>query len=259
MVHTLGYRGTGFGSFSHTRVWTHVPRERMPYFSKHARPQYILGIRTGLSAPIGHTLDLAVRPNELRNICGGSIEPSIGTAIMPYTSDGLSMRKPNAEPTQRRDPRCSFALKHYECSWNKIFRFIFGEINKRGQAIQETLAYIRKKTGGLETTIRYRIKISRYIMRYFHTFGTYRCHYRENVLGYLDTDTMRSIYLVTKREKKQGKNENRKTQHKQSCTQVAGRIMRGQGWCLLVVWSVLWCVHLTGNRRTTKKARRKTR
>ena len=34
---------------------------------------------------IGHTLDLAVRPNELRNICGADIQPSVGTATMPYT------------------------------------------------------------------------------------------------------------------------------------------------------------------------------
>ena len=33
---------------------------------------------------ISHTLDLAVRLNELRNICGAGIEPSVDTAIMPY-------------------------------------------------------------------------------------------------------------------------------------------------------------------------------
>ena len=82
------------------------------------------------------------------------------------------MQKPNAELAQIRDPRCSFALKHNEYTSNKIFRFISGEKNKKGHAIQETLAYLRKKTGGLETTIRYRIKISRYIMRYFNIFGT---------------------------------------------------------------------------------------
>ena len=35
--------------------------------------------------PMGHTLELAVRPNKLRNICGAVIQPSVGTAIMPYT------------------------------------------------------------------------------------------------------------------------------------------------------------------------------
>ena len=48
----------------------------------------ILRIRTGLSAPrrISYTLDLTLRPNELRNICGAGIEPSVGTAIMPSTN-----------------------------------------------------------------------------------------------------------------------------------------------------------------------------
>ena len=36
------------------------------------------------------------------------------------------------------------------------------------------------------------------------------------------------------------------------------RVLRGQGGCLLVVRSVLWCVQLMDNRQTTKLARRKT-
>ena len=44
----------------------------------------------GLSAPMADrpysfSRDLAVRPNELRNVCGAGIGPSVGTAIMPYT------------------------------------------------------------------------------------------------------------------------------------------------------------------------------
>ena len=56
----------------------------------------VLGIRMGLSAPcrIGHALDLAVRPNELRNVRGAVIGSSAGIKIMPHTR--LSMRKPNA-------------------------------------------------------------------------------------------------------------------------------------------------------------------
>ena len=41
---------------------------------------------------------------------------------------------------------------------------------------------------------------------------------------------------------------------KRTCAQGAGRALRGQGccFCLLVVRSVLWCVPLMNNRRTTK-------
>ena len=78
----------------------------------------------------------------------------------------------------------------------------------------KTLSYTRKKTCGLETTIRNRIKISRYIVRYFQVFDTYRYHYRENVWNeYLVTDTMRYRY---NKGKETGTKENRKTQQKQS-------------------------------------------
>ena len=40
------------------------------------------------------------------------------------------------------------------------------------------------------------------------------------------------------------------------CALGAGRVRRGQGCCLLVIRSVLWCVQLMDSRRTTKKARR---
>ena len=39
---------------------------------------------------------------------------------------------------------------------------------------------------------------------------------------------------------------------KQTFAQGAGRVLRGQGCCLLMVRSVLWCVQLMNNRRTTK-------
>ena len=39
--------------------------------------------------------------------------------------------------------------------------------------------------------------------------------------------------------------------------QGAERVLRGQGCWLLVVRSVLWCVHLMDNRSTTRKARRR--
>ena len=113
----------------------------------------------------------------------------------------------------------------------------------------------REKTGGLGTTSGYRINICRYTMRYFNVFGTYRYHYRENVISRYRYHAM----YITRREKRQGKKKYRKTQQKQSCTQVAGRVMRGHGWCLVVVRSVLRCVHVMGNRRTTKKARRETK
>ena len=47
-------------------------------------------------------------------------------------------------------------------------------------------------------------------------------------------------------------------ERKQACAQGAGRVLREQSWCLLVVRSVLWCVQLMGNRTTTTKARRRT-
>ena len=48
----------------------------------------------------------------------------------------------------------------------------------------------------------------------------------------------------------------KKNKHERA--QVAGRVLRGQGCCFLVVRSMLSCAKLTDNRRTTKKARRKT-
>ena len=68
----------------------------------------------------------------------------------------------------------------------------------------------------------------------------------------------------TKKEKIQGKKGNNrrkklKVKQKQTCAQGAGRVPRGQGCCLPVVRSVLWCVQQMDNRRTTKKARRRTR
>ena len=50
------------------------------------------------------------------------------------------------------------------------------------------------------------------------------------------------------------KNETKTNAHAQG----AGRVLRGQGCCSLVVRSVPWCVHLMDNRRTTRKARRRT-
>ena len=38
--------------------------------------------------------------------------------------------------------------------------------------------------------------------------------------------------------------------------QGAGRVRRGQGCCMLVIRSILWCVNLMDRRRTTKKATR---
>ena len=58
-----------------------------------------------------------------------------------------------------------------------------------------------------------------------------------------------------KREEKKMKNEKKTYMHAQG----AGRVLKGQGCCLLVVRSVLWCAQLMDNRRTTIKARRKTR
>ena len=55
---------------------------------------YILGIRMGLSVPMADRplSRLTSTSSELRNICGAGIEPSVGTVIMPYTTQGLSMR-----------------------------------------------------------------------------------------------------------------------------------------------------------------------
>ena len=50
------------------------------------------------------------------------------------------------------------------------------------------------------------------------------------------------------------KNETKTIAHAQG----AGRVLRGRGCCLLVVRSVLWCVHLMDNKRTTTNARRRT-
>ena len=94
-------------------------------------------------------------------------------------------------------------------------------------------------------------------MRYFHVFGTFSYHLRQNVWD-MSMPIPCDIPVYNNKANETGK-ENRKTQHKESCTQVAGRIMRGQGWSLLTVRSVFRCVHLTGNRRTTKKARGETR
>ena len=44
---------------------------------------------------------------------------------------------------------------------------------------------------------------------------------------------------------------------KQRCAQGASRVPKWQGCCLLVR-TVVWCVQLMDNRRTTKKARRRT-
>ena len=64
------------------------------------------------------------------------------------------------------------------------------------------------------------------------------------------------------RERKKRKEKKRKENEKWNKTNVhaqgAGRVLRGRGCCLLVVRSVLWCVHLMDNRRTTRKARRRT-
>ena len=49
-----------------------------------------------------------------------------------------------------------------------------------------------------------------------------------------------------------------KNETKQTFAQGARRVLRGQGCCLLVVRSVVWCVQLVDNRNTTKNARRKT-
>ena len=49
-----------------------------------------------------------------------------------------------------------------------------------------------------------------------------------------------------------------KMQQKQTFAQGAGLFLRGQCYCLLVVRSVLWCVQLVDNIRTTRKTRRNT-
>ena len=77
---------------------------------------------------------------------------------------------------------------------------------------------------------------------------------------YLATTIRSTRYQVSRRkkdgkkEKKNWKNEKR-FKNKHACVQVAGGVRRGQGRCLLVIRSVLWCVQLMDNRRTKKKAR----
>ena len=61
----------------------------------------------------------------------------------------------------------------------------------------------------------------------------------------------------TDRERKKIKWNKMKNERKQTCAQGAGRVLRGQGCCLLVR-SVLWRVQLMDSRRTTKKARWRT-
>ena len=68
-------------------------------------------------------------------------------------------------------------------------------------------SHILQKNGGLETTIRYRIKNSRYIMRYFHFVGTCRYHYRENVWDI-------SIIIPCDRYNKKGKETGKERKQK---------------------------------------------
>ena len=69
----------------------------------------VLGIRIGLSAPTADRpySGFSSTSDELRNVCGAGIGPSVGTVIMPYTRQGLSMRTSKEEPPQGRDSRRS--------------------------------------------------------------------------------------------------------------------------------------------------------
>ena len=95
----------------------------------------------------------------------------------------------------------------------------------------------------------YRIKISGYIMRYFHILGTYRHHYGENVLDI-------SIPIPCDRYNKKGIDTGieRKQIDATKTIMHSGSRPNHEGTTLLVVRSVLWCVHLMGNIRTTKKS-----
>ena len=110
--------------------------------------------------------------------------------------------------------------------------------------------------------------INMYSIDYIHFLSTTK--HRPEVPDYVNNSNisgtsqlLRSTrYQVSRRKKdRERKKQNKvkcKMKQKQTCAQGAGRVLRGQGCCLLVVRSVLRCVQLMDNRRTTKKARRKT-